>query len=220
MRSFVWMTGIVAAIGGFFSPLSPLAAQTTLQNAICDQLWIARNSIFARKGHCFGTPQAQAYFGIGCFPPYGQLDAVEQELVNAIIRWEGLKGCNISFPSPLPSSVSARIDVFVMAGGQPSLDACPGVGEVSGLNPRGDGFLSVRSGPGGSSFREIDRLYNGQRAYVCDQRGPWLGVVYETQAQGGVSGCGVMTPWGLRQPYTGPCRYGWIHSNYLRPIGG
>src|ERR1700682_5603994 len=39
----------------------------------CDQLWHARNVIYARNGYCFRTPRALATFGRGCFPPYGEL---------------------------------------------------------------------------------------------------------------------------------------------------
>jgi hypothetical protein len=54
------------------------------------------------------------------------------------------------------------IDVPIYAGGKPDADACQSTGDIIGLSPRGDGFLSVRSGPGDRSFREIDRLRNGQ----------------------------------------------------------
>lgn len=42
---------------------------------------------------------------------------------------------------------------------------CYSLHEVRGLDPKGDGFLAVRVGPG-SNYRMIDRLYNGDRVYV------------------------------------------------------
>lgn len=36
---------------------------------------------------------------------------------------------------------------------------------VEGLNPRGDGFLAIRTGPG-SEYRKIGELYNGNFAYM------------------------------------------------------
>jgi len=51
--------------------------------------------------------------------------------------------------------MKGRVDVPVMVGGEPDMDACPSGGTVTGLDPRGDGFLSVRSGPGGAKFREM-----------------------------------------------------------------
>lgn len=194
------------------------SAQQLLENATCDQLWLARNSIFARNGYCFKTPQAQAYFGPACFPPYGKLNQGEQAVVNAISVWESAKGCNVSLPNSLPASSGGKGDVFVMAGGEQNSDACYGVGEVVGLDPRGDGFLSVRSGPGGQPFSEIDRLFNGNRVFICDQRGPWFGVVYAGPGQASADQCGVNRPWALRQPYTGPCGYGWVHSRYVRSL--
>jgi uncharacterized protein YraI len=60
---------------------------------------------------------------------------------------------------------------------------------VCGLNPRGDNFLSLRTGPG-TSFPEIDRLGPGTTVRVLDSRGPWRYV----RARG--------------QP-------GWAHSRYI-----
>jgi hypothetical protein len=79
----------------------------------------------------------------------------------------------------------------------------------------GDRFLSVRGGPGGQPFRELDRLFNGNEVYICARSGPWLAVVYSDKRDLEQS-CGVDKPWRTRQPYTGPCRYGWIHSTYVR----
>jgi hypothetical protein len=67
-----------------------------------------------------------------------------------------------------PTFARPRIDVPIYVGGEVDFDACGSSGTVEGLNPRGDGFLSVRSGPGGH-FRE---LYNGQPVWICEERGP------------------------------------------------
>jgi hypothetical protein len=118
-----------------------------------------------------------------------------------------------------PALTRVQIDVPVLAGGEPGLDACASTGSVAGLNPRGDGFLSVRSGPGGRPFREIDRVYKGQHVYICDHQGPWFGVVYRKGGIGedcGVSGSG----WPRRVAYTGPCRHGWVHSRYIGDVAG
>jgi hypothetical protein len=117
--------------------------------------------------------------------------------------------------TPVLAQQPARIDAPVVIGGNANYDACASTGQVVGLNPRGDGFLSVRSGPGGRPYREIDRLFNGNQVYICGETGPWLAVVYPAGRD-----CGVSTPWPVRQPYTGPCRYGWIHSRYVRVIAG
>lgn len=59
----------------------------------CNQLWYARNAIYAEKGYCFKTARARATFGPRCYPPYGKLSRSEQNTVAAIKRWERQKGC-------------------------------------------------------------------------------------------------------------------------------
>lgn len=67
----------------------------------CDQLWRARNSIFAEAGHCFKSSRAIAMFGPRCYPPYGRLQATQEARVNAIVAEESRLGCSGSGPSPL-----------------------------------------------------------------------------------------------------------------------
>ena len=62
---------------------------------------------------------------------------------------------------------------------------------VSGLNPKGDGFLAVRTGPG-TGFRKIDELHNGDDVRTCAKSGKWIGVYYGQ-----------------------PRRKGWVHGNWL-----
>lgn len=104
-------------------------------------------------------------------------------------------------------------DVPIVVGGAKSAAACPGEGEVVGLDPQGDNFLSVRSGPGGRGYRELDRIHSGQRVKICDLNGPWLAVVYIQNEN--TEACDVGRPWGLRQTYTGPCRQGWVFFRYI-----
>lgn len=105
--------------------------------------------------------------------------------------------------------------VPVMIGGIAEFDACGGLGEVHGLNPRGDGFLAVRTGPG-SKYPMIDRLHNGNQVYFCDKHGEWIGIVYGKTVQD----CGVSSPLPRRQPYKGSCLSGWAHQNWLVLIAG
>jgi hypothetical protein len=113
----------------------------------------------------------------------------------------------------------------VMLGGRPDFPACSAIGHVFRLGPRRaddpkSGFLSVRSGPGGSAYFEMDRTYNGQELFVCDTIGPWLAVVY---AQPGQSRrvCGDLTAIvAVRQVYRGPCRSGWVHHSYVEITAG
>ena len=124
-------------------------------------------------------------------------------------------GAAMCFFMPVQTTLTlARsASVSVMVGGEANYDACCGVGKVVGLDPKGDNFLSVRSGPG-SKYDEIDRLYIGGLVYLCDERGAWQGVVYPTK------GCGVTTSIDRRQPYTGNCKSGWIFGKYVMLVAG
>ena len=60
----------------------------------------------------------------------------------------------------LPPVVQKRVDVpIVLPGSNHDLAGCTG-GEVYNLDPKGDNFLSVLSGPGGpkQGYREIDKI--------------------------------------------------------------
>ncbi len=59
----------------------------------CNDLWYARNKIYARNGYCFKTARAREAFGPGCFPPFGQLSGWEADRVNELQMWEQRKGC-------------------------------------------------------------------------------------------------------------------------------
>jgi hypothetical protein len=111
-----------------------------------------------------------------------------------------------------------RVDVPIVIGGDKGFDACAGTGEVIGLDSKGAGFLPVQSGPD-RPYREIDRLFNGNKVYICDQRGLWYAVIY-SESRELTRECGVGRPWQTRQAYTGPCRYGWAPVRYIRTTSG
>jgi len=107
----------------------------------------------------------------------------------------------------------------VMVGGVPDLDACLSNGQVTGLNPRGDNFLSVRSRPSARA-RELGRLRGGQVVWACDETadGSWTGVVFSPPGRD--LDCGVGTPAPRHQVYRGPCASGWVSSRFLKIIAG
>lgn len=74
----------------------------------CDQLWQARNSIFAEAGHCFKTSRSIAVFGARCYPPYGRLTGAQQGRVNSIIAEERRLGSSGEFAQP-PSGEDAQL---------------------------------------------------------------------------------------------------------------
>jgi hypothetical protein len=109
----------------------------------------------------------------------------------------------------------AKLDVPIMVGGT-ELDACGSIAVVKGLDPAGDNFLSVRSGPG-AGYREIDRLKTKDNVIICGEKGVWFAAIYPWTNK---NDCKVGTPWPKRAPYTGPCKSGWIHSKFVEIIAG
>ena len=103
--------------------------------------------------------------------------------------------------------------VPVIVGGDPDIDACS-FGEVSGLNPDGDNFLALRAAPS-TNGALLARLAEGQNVWLCDQTGPWIGVVVHDE-----TGCGFGSPIAEARPYGGPCKSGWAHRDWIRQIAG
>lgn len=59
----------------------------------CNDLWRARNEIYARYGYCFKSQRAVAAFGKGCFPPYGRLSGQDKARAEDLQRRERQQGC-------------------------------------------------------------------------------------------------------------------------------
>src|SRR6516162_7872847 len=89
-----------------------------------------------------------------------------------------IAGLSVSFLcAALAQQQRGRIDVPIVIGGDKEFNACTGTGEVILLDSKGDGFLPVQSGPD-RPYREIDRLFNGNKVFLCDQRGMFYAVIY------------------------------------------
>lgn len=112
-----------------------------------------------------------------------------------------------------------RQDQPVLVGGTEDLDACPSNAQVTGLNPRGDNFLTVRGRPA-LAGRELDRIGPALMVWACDETrdGGWTGIVYSPPGKD--VDCGVGTPIKQRSPYRGPCRSGWVSSRFLVIVAG
>ncbi len=130
--------------------------------------------------------------------------------------WAGAAGvAACALVSVLSGAVAGDNSVPVRVGGEAEFDACGSVGAVYRLNPNGDNFLAVRSGPG-SAHVMIDKLYSNEQVFLCDQNGAWMGIVYGRDT----ADCGVGSPIADRQPYAGQCASGWVHSRYIKVIAG
>lgn len=113
---------------------------------------------------------------------------------------------------PLRPEQPVRIGLYA------DLDACLTLSRVSGLNPRGDNYLSLRSRPSAKA-RELKRLRPGQQVWVCEERPDgWTGVLV-APADGSLD-CGVGSPVAERQTYRGTCDSGWVASRFLEVLAG
>lgn len=118
------------------------------------------------------------------------------------------------------AAAAAKRDVPVIVGVEEELDACGSWAEVSGLNPKGDGFLAVRGGPG-SDYRMRDRLREGDTFFVCDvsRDGEWMAIVYPRNGQA-ADVCGVSRAVPEAREYRGPCASGWVNAGWVRVLAG
>ncbi len=67
------LLGAISAVAIVTAAPVPSVRAQDAAGMSCDQLWYARNQIYAREGFCFKTDRARAVFGPGCFPPFGAL---------------------------------------------------------------------------------------------------------------------------------------------------
>lgn len=109
------------------------------------------------------------------------------------------------------TALAGGLDVPIMERAEADLDTCA-YGEVHGLRTDGDGFLAVRSGPS-TSHRKIDEVYNGDKVWMFEQRGKWIGVVYGVDHVD----CSPITQ-DREVPHPG--KKGWVHENWVRLLAG
>lgn len=121
-----------------------------------------------------------------------------------------------SFPTnrATPEAAPGR-DRPVMVGGDPDFGACGALGVVRGLDPHGDGFLALRSGPSAKT-RLIDQLREGDAVYFCESVPGWIGVV--VYPPNPLIDCGVSEVLMPRQPYSGPCKTGWVSEKWIEIV--
>ena len=123
-------------------------------------------------------------------------------LLSPAISWAQSSGGRPTIPIIIPSA-------------EDGADACPVQGQVVGLDPHSDGFLAVKSAPSIKSAR-IDKLFNGERVYLCTRISDWFGVVYTRRGED----CNVSRSWPTSMAYTGPCRSGWVYRSYVELLAG
>ncbi|WP_296606472.1 SH3 domain-containing protein [Roseibium sp.] len=109
------------------------------------------------------------------------------------------------------ASFATELKVPIMERASDGLDTCA-LGEVTDLKTGGDGFLAVRSGPG-TEYEKIDEIFNGDRVWMFEQKGHWIGVAYGSDAI-------TCSPISIDHPLDKPGKKGWVHENWIKIIAG
>ena len=158
-----------------------------------------------------GEPATRSGIGYPAFNFNQGVNVVLEPGRDYTVRAFAVRHAGAALPPASITASEGQVPVVIEA--KPGSGAACGTGVVFDLDPHGDGFLAVKSGPG-LKFPRIDKLYNGGQVSLCAQSGPWYGIVYTKEAQN----CNVDRAWPLSEPYTGPCRYGWAHGRWIKPV--
>ena len=90
-------------------------------------------------------------------------------------------------------------------------DTCA-FGKVANLNPDGDNFLAVRSGPSTAS-EMIDKIFDGEQVWIFNDEGNWIGIVYGAD---NIDCPPVQSP----REYQGPGKKGWVFKKFIKMLAG
>jgi len=101
----------------------------------------------------------------------------------------------------------------------PELDACGGIGSVSGRDSRGRETLAVLERPDEYARKKED-LPPRTLVWLCDAKGEWQGIVYPSGNFQELSDCRVSSPVAQPQAYGGPCKAGWVEARRLQLVAG
>jgi len=118
---------------------------------------------------------------------------------------------DLGYSGPIPMPIRIGTD-------GPNMDSCASYGEVSGLNPDGDNYLSVRDAPS-SEVKERDRIGTGHKVHICAESNGWYGIVYDIEGDSGID-CGTDSPVDKPRNYTGPCAQGWVNKKFVTITAG
>ena len=114
-----------------------------------------------------------------------------------------LVGMSISYAQELANPIMEIPDE--------DLDTCA-LGQVVRLNPDGDNFLAVRTGPG-TQFDMIDKIHTGDQVWIFNQDGNWFGVVYDADFV-------ECSPVDYKREYNGPGKKGWVFQKFVEVVAG
>ncbi|WP_420408278.1 SH3 domain-containing protein [Hoeflea sp.] len=114
-------------------------------------------------------------------------------------------------PLTLMPALSQALDVPVMERANEDLDTCA-LGQVAGLKVDGDGFLAVRSGPD-SGHAKLDELSNGDRVWLFDRQGEWIGIAYGVEELS-------CSPVETDREVKTDGKKGWVHEKWIEVLAG
>ena len=118
---------------------------------------------------------------------------------------------DLGYSGPIPMPIRIGTD-------GPDADSCASYGEVTGLDPNGDNYLSVRDAPS-DKVKERDRIGQGHKVHVCAESNGWYGIVYDIEGDSGID-CETDSPVDTPRNYTGPCAQGWVSKKYVKITAG
>jgi hypothetical protein len=114
-------------------------------------------------------------FAVGAF--------VQKECImkSAIILTIGVIVCTATGAAGQEAGIRPQVPVIIEHSSE-GYDPCA-YGVVHNLDPKGDGFLAVKAGPG-LHYACMDKLYNGKQVIICGDKGEWHAIVYTKTRHG------------------------------------
>jgi uncharacterized protein YgiM (DUF1202 family) len=111
----------------------------------------------------------------------------------------------------IAASHAQPLDVDVMERADDGLDTCA-YGQVVGLKSDGDGFLSVRTGPG-TKYESFDELKNNDKVWLYEEKDGWYGIVYGVAEQN-------CSPVDNDRPVETDGKKGWVFGKWVEVLAG
>lgn len=113
--------------------------------------------------------------------------------------------------TPFNLTHAQSLDVEVMERADDGLDTCS-YGQVFGLKADGDGFLSVRRGPG-TTYESFDELKNNDKVWLFEEKDGWYGIVYGVEEL-------TCSPVESDRPVDTDGKKGWVFGKWIEVLAG
>ncbi|MCB8838459.1 YARHG domain-containing protein [Aurantimonas sp. VKM B-3413] len=139
-----------------FALLIACPGRSLAADKFCERLWVARNAIFDRAGHCFSSPLGKAVFDdADCRPGKTSLTAEDRAEVERLQAAERQRGCRIDTQKrTLDIDDAPQIRALAVFG-------LPGSFEFSCIRFRGPDPLPLYSAPSGNAAT-VGRIKPGE----------------------------------------------------------